>query len=413
MTGPWLNFAVSLALGLLIGIERERRKGEGPGRGAAGIRTFGLATLLGAVAVEVGGHVALLIVLLAVSVFAALSYLRDRGDDPGLTTEIALVAAPLIGGLATSDILLAAALGVTIAFILATKTPVHRLVKGKLTDDEVNDGLVFAIATVVVWPQLPDSAMGPFGALNPHAIWLFAVLVLAIGASGHVLTRILGPKYGLPLAGLASGFVSSAATIGSMATRSAKNRPELDAAVAGATLSSVATFVQLGLLLAVASRPTFGKMAFPLLAGGAVALVYGLIFTLIALRSPGVESRAVGRPFSIWAAMVLTGTLCIMLVVSAWLRETFGELGIALGAAIAGIVDAHSSAIAVASLVSSGKMLATDGVFPILVAMTTNAFSKAAMAFSSSNFAFAMRVLPGLAVSIAATWLIALSATSG
>ncbi|MGV1838367.1 MgtC/SapB family protein [Rhizobium rhizogenes] len=412
MTGPWLNFAVALALGLLIGIERERKKGEGPGRSSAGIRTFGLTTLLGAVAVEVGGPLALLIVLSGVSVLAVLSYMRGQGDDPGLTTEIALVAAPLIGGLAMSDILLAAALGLTTAFILATKRSVHQFVKGKLTDDEVNDGLVFAIATVVVWPQLPDRMMGPFEALNPHAIWLFAVLVLAIGAGGHMLMRILGPKYGLPLAGLASGFVSSTATIGSMAGRVAKSPAELKAAVAGATLSSVATFVQLGLLLVVASRPTFTQMAVPLLAGGAIALVYGLIFTLIALRSPGAESTTVGRAFSVRAAMVLAGTLCIMLVVSAWLRDTFGEIGIVFGAAIAGIVDAHSSAIAVASLVASGKLSAAESVFPILVAITTNALAKTAMAFSAGNLAFATRVVPGLGLSVAAAWLIALSAVS-
>ncbi|NTG45723.1 MgtC/SapB family protein [Rhizobium rhizogenes] len=413
MTGPWLNFAVALALGLLIGIERERKKGEGPGRGAAGIRTFGLATLLGAVAVDVGGPLVLLVALSGVSVLAVLSYMRGQGDDPGLTTEIALVAAPLIGGLAMSDILLAAALGVTTAFILSTKRSVHHFVKGKLTDDEVNDGLVFAIATVVVWPQLPDRMMGPFEAWNPHAIWLFAVLVLAIGAGGHMLMRILGPKYGLPLAGLASGFVSSTATIGSMAARVAKSPAELKAAVAGATLSSVATFVQLGLLLVVASRPTFTQVAVPLLAGGAIALVYGLIFTLIALRSPGAESAAVGRAFSVRAAMVLAGTLCIMLVVSAWLRDTFGELGIVFGAAIAGIVDAHSSAIAVASLVASGKLSAAESVFPILVAITTNALAKTAMAFSAGNLAFATRVVPGLGLSVAAAWLIALLAIFG
>lgn len=275
------------------------------------------------------------------------------------------------------------------------------------------DGLVFAIATVVVWPQLPDKPMGPFDALNPHAIWLFAILVLAIGACGHMLTRILGPKYGLPLAGLASGFVSSTATIGSMASRSAKTPVELHAAVAGATLSSVATFMQLGLLLAVSSRSTFTKMAFPLLAGGTVALVYGLIFTLIALRSPGRASAVIGRAFTLRAAIVLTGTLCIMLVASAWLRDTFGELGIVLGAAIAGIVDAHSSAIAAASLVASGKLSAAESVFPILVAMTTNALAKTVMAFSAGNLTFALRVVPGLALSVAASWLIALSCTYG
>jgi uncharacterized membrane protein (DUF4010 family) len=68
----------------------------------------------------------------------------------------------LLGGLAMSDTLLAAALGATVAVILAVKAPVHRFVKGVLTDTEVNDWLVFAIASVVIWPQLPDRYMGPW-----------------------------------------------------------------------------------------------------------------------------------------------------------------------------------------------------------------------------------------------------------
>jgi uncharacterized membrane protein (DUF4010 family) len=413
MSGPWLNFAVALALGLLIGIDRERSKGEGPARAAAGLRTFGLAALVGAVALHVGGPWALLTVLFGVALLAALSYLRDRGDDPGLTTEIALLATPLIGALAMSDIVLAGLVGVTTAVVLAAKGPVHRFVKGSLTAAEVNDGLIFAIATVVVWPQLPDRPMGPYAALNPHALWLFVILVLAIGACGHVLTRAIGPRYGLPLAGFASGFVSSTATIGSMGGLAARNPADLTAAVAGATLSTVATFAQLTLLLAVASRPTLAAMALPLLAGGMVALVYGVVFTVRAVASGGAGSPAVGRAFSVTAALTLAGTLALMMVVSAWLRATFGETGVVLGSAVGGLVDTHAAALSVASLAASGKIAAADAVIPVLAAMTTNAFAKAAMAVGTGERAYVVRVLPGLALSLAASWLAAGPALHG
>ena len=410
METPWLNVATALALGLLLGLERERAKGEGAARGAAGIRTFALATLLGALAVHVAGQGGLMVVLGGVAALASLAYLKSRSDDPGLTTEVALVSAPLLGALAMSDLVLASAVGVMVAFILAMKTAVHHFVKRVLTDAETHDLLVFAIATIVIWPQLPDRAIGPYQALNPHSIWLFVLLVLGIGACGHVLTRVLGPRYGLPLAGLASGFVSSTATIGVMAARAAKCPAEMKAAVAGAALSTVATFVQLGLLLAVVSPASLAAMARPLLAGGTIALVYGLAFTIAALRSTGGAPVPNGRAFSISSACVLASTLCVMLVASAALRAGFGEAGMVLGAALAGLVDTHAAAISVASLVAASKLSALDSVFPILAAMTTNMIAKASMSLGAGDLAFARRVLPGLVMSNAASWLAAVPA---
>src|SRR5260370_41254881 len=92
----FLGFLVALGIGLLIGIDRERKKGEGPARQAAGLRTFTLAALLGAVAIVAGGELLLAAVALGVVAFAGLSYWRARDSDPGLTTEAALgLATPL------------------------------------------------------------------------------------------------------------------------------------------------------------------------------------------------------------------------------------------------------------------------------------------------------------------------------
>ena len=101
----WLGLCVALGAGLLIGVERERRKGRGPARGPAGVRTFTLTSMLGAVAVFAGGNVVLAVVTAAVGIIAAFAYLRTRDTDPGVTTEIALVFTLTSGSLVALIIL--------------------------------------------------------------------------------------------------------------------------------------------------------------------------------------------------------------------------------------------------------------------------------------------------------------------
>ena len=218
----FLGFLVALGVGLLIGIDRERKKGEGPARQAAGLRTFTLAALLGAVAIVTGGELLLAAVALGVVAFAGLSYWRARDSDPGLTTETALVLVTLLGGLAIREPAFAAGLGVVTAVLLAARSALHRFVLAVLTDQEIRSLLIFAGATLVVLPLLPDRAIGPYGALNLHTIWIVVILVMAVSALGYIAVRLLGARYGLPLAGLAAGFISSIATIGSMGARARK-----------------------------------------------------------------------------------------------------------------------------------------------------------------------------------------------
>ena len=144
-----------------------------------------------------------------------------------------------------------------------------------LTEDELNDALIFAGATLVVLPLVPDRPMGPYGALNPHSIWILVILVMAISAAGYVAVRLLGARFGLPIAGLASGFISSTATIGAMGARVGKSTDVLAAAVAGAVLSTVATIVQMALVLAATSMTTLRALSVPLICAGLAAVVYG------------------------------------------------------------------------------------------------------------------------------------------
>jgi uncharacterized membrane protein (DUF4010 family) len=399
-----LNFVTALGIGLLIGAERERRKGGGPSRAPAGIRTFTAASLAGAASIMVGGAVMLAVTVAGVAALTAVAYSRSRGDDPGLTTEIALILTALLGGLAMQQPALAAGLAVGVAALLAARTPLHHFVRSVLTETEVRDALIFAGATLVVLPLLPNQALGPYGALNPRSIWIVVILVMAISAAGYILVRMVGARFGLPIAGLASGFISSTATIGAMGARVRKSPDVISAAVAGAALSTVATIVQMGLVLAATSTATLRALSMPLIFAGIAAIAYGAGFTVRALRERDVPEPQPGQAFSLPVALVFALTLSAILLASAALREWFGETGVIVAAAAAGFVDTHSAAIAIASLVASGKMSAVDAVFPILAGLSTNTISKIIFAWSGGGRSFALRLIPGLILVAGAAW---------
>src|SRR5450755_2832143 len=290
-----LNLAVALGIGLLIGAERERRKGSGPSRSPAGIRTFAVASLAGAISFLAGGQTLLSIVTAGVIVLVAVAYGRGHEEDPGLTTEIALTVTVLLGGLSMQLPALAGGVGVVVVVLLAAKSRLHRFVGSILTEDELQDALIFAGATLVVLPLVPDRPMGPYGALNPHSIWILVILVMAISAAGYIAVRMLGARFGLPIAGLASGFISSTATIGAMGARVAKTPNVLAAAVAGAVLSTIATIVQMALVLAATSMTTLRTLSVPLICAGVAAVVYGTVFTIRALRQKTESEAQSGR----------------------------------------------------------------------------------------------------------------------
>lgn len=408
VSGLAFRLLSALTIGLLIGAERERRKGEGPSRSAAGIRTFTVVSLIGAVSVLTGSEWLLAVAVLAVAALSTVSYLRSKQDDPGLTSEAALVLTVLLGGLAVHYPGVAAGVAVAVAILLASRDQVHRFVGRVLSEDELHDALVFAAGILVILPLVPDRYVGPFHAINLHTIWIIVILMMTISAAGYIAVRLIGPKFGLPLAGFASGFVSSAATISAMGARVSQEPNLSRAAVAGAVLSTVATILELAAVLGATSRATLHAMTIPLIASGAVALVYGSLFTLRTIRSGVPLSTQPGRPFSLKTAIVFAVTITAMLLVSAALNAWLGGRGVLAAATIAGFADTHSPAVSVASLVSAGTLSLSDAVVPILAGLTTNTVTKIILATSSGSRRFAVQVIPGLVLVIVSAWAAAL-----
>ena len=402
-----LGLCVALGIGLLVGAERERRKETGPKRSAAGIRTFAVCALLGSVSIILGGGLVLAVTTLMVGAGVLVAYQRSQDQDPGMTTEFALLLTCLLGGLAIRESMLAAAVGAVLALLLAARDRLHHFVRSVLTAQELNDIILFSAMALIVLPLAPDRFMGPFDAINPRAVARLIVVVMAISALGYLAMRSLGPRFGLPLAGFAAGFVSSTATIYSMGERVSRLPSLMSAAVAGAVLSSIATIIQMTVVIGLIQPSLLTALAWPLSLGGLAASLYGLVFFL--RREPDSHTdnpvNDVGRACSLKTAAVFAALVSLILLLSAGLNACLGARAMLLGAALTGLADAHATAASAASLMAAGKISSAQAVGPILIGLTTNTVMKAVVAFKSGGIHYATRIVPGLALMMAAVWL--------
>jgi len=160
----------------------------------------------------------------------------------------------------------------------------------------------------------------------------------------------------------------------------------------------------MALVLGTTSMATLSALSAPLLCAGLAAVIYGAVFTFLALRQTAEADIQKGHAFSLSTAFVFAATLSVVLVACAALQDQFGESGVIVAAALAGFADTHSAAISVASLVASGKLNASDALLPILAGLSTNTISKIILAATSGGRAFALRVVPGLLLVAVAAW---------
>ncbi|GAB3096158.1 MgtC/SapB family protein [Lysobacter terrae] len=389
------GLAVALGVGLLVGIERERRKGEGPSAGPAGVRTFALIGLSGAVAALLGG-VGIAVAGAFTALAALLSYRLSRARDPGLTTEVAMLVVFLLGVLAMRQTGLAAGLGVAVTLLLSAKSRVHRFVRTVLTEEELHDALLLAAAAAIVLPLLPDRALDPWGVLNLHKLWLLAVLIMAINAAGHVALRAFGARVGLLLAGLAGGFASSTATIASMGVRAREN-PKLAMACAGAgVVSNVSTVVQLAVISGALSPKLLQALWPPIVAAGAVIVVFALG---AAWASRGVKahgSELAGRAFEPKQALLFVAIVAAVMLLSAAMLAWLGDAALEWTLAASGIADVHAATASAAQLVAVGRIGTEIAVPAIALAFAANSAMKVVMAALTGGRAYALRLLPGI-----------------
>lgn len=406
---PWLGIAVAGGAGLLIGLERERRKRQ-PGHVAfAGVRTFTLAALTGAIAQALTQPWIVLAGALLLGALITVSYIRSSLVDSGATTELALFVTYLIGVAAVAQPMLAAGVAVAVTALLASRTRLHAFANEVLSPDELRDGLILAACALIVLPLAPSTPIDWLGGLDLRQIWGVVVLLLAIQAGGHAALRLLGPQHGLAVSGFASGFITSTGTIAAFGLRARRSPEQLQACASGALLSCLSTFVLLGVLI-VALQPSALRESLPMLAAGLVAVVVSSLPGLLRGTSVPAEQvprrRAFSLPGTVGFALLLAGAT----VATRWLDAALGTEASLAAVAVAGFADVHAAAASALSLARAGDDTPAQLQWLLLIAISTNTVSKAVASLAGGP-GYALRVVPGLLLAAAAAW--AASAATG
>jgi uncharacterized membrane protein (DUF4010 family) len=384
-TTVW-NFATALLIGALLGIERERHKREHDEQTIGGLRTFILFTLIGAL----GGWLTRELDspwILAASVLAALApviagYVISARTDPdalGLTTELAAVAACLLGAMTTLGYReLAVGLGVTVAAVLAYKQPLHGLVQ-RLDREDVYAGLRLLIATFIVLPLLPDRPIDPWGALNPRSLWMLVLLISSLSLVGYVATRLLGANRGIPLTGATGGLVSSTAvTLAfSRQSRDADYAAAASALGAGILLAWTVMFARVIVMVAILNRPLLATLGAPMAAMAAVTLAFAWYLRSRGSTAGRVEGVPLRNPFSLTAAAKFAAFFAAVLLVVKLVQTYAPDRGLYFVAALAGTTDVDAITLSMAQYARNGAMDVASRA--IVIATLANTVVKAGM----------------------------------
>lgn len=398
---PHLSLLAALAVGLLVGLEREQAKATTGGAPIGGIRTYPIFAILGALSalLEPASSWLPLVSLGGVITFVAISYAADvrKGADHGLTTEASILATFLLGALACSRgvlepmstrLLLVVATGVALTFLLSSKDWLHGTIS-KISREDVFSTVKFLIAAVIVLPFLPREPMGPLDAIKPFSVGLMVVLISGLSFAGYVAMRLLGTHRGLMLSAAVGGLVSSTAVTIAFSNRT-KDNPALAPAAAGAiAIASTIMIARVGVLVAVTNPALLGYLGIPL-GGCALGAIVGgvLVFRKPAEETTDGQQVQVKNPFELGSAIRFGLVFALILLVTKAAKTYLGNQGLYIAALVAGATDVDAVTLSTASSANGAYYAAT---IAILIAVASNTLVKSSMALAIGGRALGRR----------------------
>ena len=380
-----LRFGAALGLGLLLGLERERKRDAELLFG--GVRTFALIALLGAVGAfmerELNQGWLIIAAFVALSALVVMSYAMTAArGEVGITTEITALLAFIVGALCGwENVELASVVAVVCLLLLTLKDFLHGLARRvELADVEAT--LKFAVISIIILPLLPDSTFGPPGlqVINPYKIWLMVVLIAGLNFLGYVSVKVLGEEHGLVVTGILGGLVSSTAVTLSFAQRSRREPARSSAFVLAIMVAWTIMFLRVVVMVGVVNSALAGRLAVPLGWLAAAALIVSL---LLWRRTRSGETGVVStgaNPFELSEAIKFGLLFGIVTFVAKAAEAYFGATGLYLAGAIAGLTDVDAISLSMANLATTSPDSLIIAGRTIVIAVISNTLVKTGMA---------------------------------
>lgn len=390
-------FSISLGIGLLMGLERERMP-DSP----AGLRTFALIALFGSVcgllAQSLQAPWITVLGILIVGAVMIAAYVKD--EDPGATTTIAAVLCCAYGSLVwLGHKTTAGMLGVVTTTLLYFKAEL-RLISEKLTRKDIVSVLQFGALTLVVLPILPNTDMGPYKAFNPYQTWWMVVLISGLSLAGYAALRLFGQAHGAPILGIMGGMASSTATTMVFSKRVATNAELTRLAGVVILMANLVVLVRLALYAGALEHQLLPYLIPPL----ALGFVFGLVMVLFAWRTLGITDAGskpdieVGNPAEIKAALLFGALYGIILLLTSALQDIAGTAGLFVISFVSGLTDVDAITLSSIRLFAIGKIGADAAATSILVAALANLAFKLGLVWFIGGRALFRPVAAGFAL---------------
>jgi len=420
-----LGFALALAVGGAVGLERERHAYTEHARGFGGARTFPLVALLGALLSLLSrstGPLLLVAGLAALTALIGLGYwsVRRQGGDAhmGLTSEFSALVVFGIGALPFVEtagltfpqrLLLGGALGTVVTSLLALRRPIHEFA-ARLSYEDMLATVRFALVAVVALPLLPDRSYGAFGVLNPFRIGVVVVLIAGISFVGYLAVRLFGTRKGLGVTTIAGGLVSSTAVTLTFAPKGRQHERILRACVLAIVLAATIMFLRV-IVEVWAIRPALLNSAVvPLGAMLGVGILGCLVLWRRARGAPGDEEpKGLQNPFRLRQALRLGLVYVAIRFVAAAAWDQLGSHGLLASAVLSGLADVDAITISVARMHADGLPTGV-AVTAVTLASATNTLVKVGLALALGGrklgTAVALVLLPAAVVGAALALLV-------
>jgi len=372
-----LKFLIALAIGALIGIERERKQ---EGAEFAGIRTFILIAIMGTISAYISQFFPYfwIVAFAGLVVLVVLSYLvtTRKNGDVGITTEVAAFLTFALGLVCFTDegMLVAPIFAIIITTLLAVKPHLHQFAH-RISEKELINTLKFLIIAFVILPLLPDEVMGPLAVFNPFQIWLMVVFISAISFTGYILMKFIGPEKGLGVTGIVGGLVSSTAVATSMAARVKESGLLMKAAVFATVVASSMMFLRMLFEVSVINPSLLPQLSAPILVMGVLGIILGvIIWKKTEVRQMDADLK-LDNPFSLKPALIFGALFLGILFLSKIANIYLGSGGVYLASIISGVADVDAITISMA-LLAPETIPPTTAVTAITLAAISNTVFK-------------------------------------
>lgn len=397
---PSIGYLLALAIGFIVGRTREPGADDPP---RPGIRDFLIVAIVGASA----AHLA--VVPLSVTAFAAvaavLTVMRlEHSERAGITTELAALATFILAYMCITPMRpVAAGLAIVLASVLARKDAIRRLVREEISDEEYIDTLSFLGLIFIIYPLLPAGSFGPFGFFDPRRIWLFVILVSGVSYVGYFLTKFVGGQRGAILTAMVGALTSTTAYTAGI-SRAVAEAPETAVSASRSAIIGNSILFPRMIVIVAAVSPALAIAGVPAFAAMTVA---GFAAALVLCRAPAPEAGGVApatfrNPFSLRPALQFGVVFTGVLFFTRAAHEYLGLGGQMIVSAISGLVDVDAISLTLAGFVHAGTSPARDAVIGMTLAAGVNAIFKSAIAQSSRQPAFYLRLMAGFVLMFAA-----------